>query len=117
MHDDVKVCVYYDEKGFSAFEDWLLALKDKKIKASILHRIGRMARRNFGDFKNLKEGLYELRFEIMGGVRVYFTQDGANVVILLCAGNKRRQDNDIKKARAYIDAYREGQGYANPAKF
>lgn len=40
----------------------------------------------------------ELKIDYGPGYRVYFTQRGPVVVILLCAGDKRTQDADIKRA-------------------
>jgi len=54
-----------------------------------------------GDWKSLGGGIYELRVDHGPGYRVYYAQDGATVILLLCAGTKRTQANDIEKARAY----------------
>ena len=57
---------------------------------------------NFGGAKYLGDGLSELRFDLGPGYRVYFHRRGDVVVILLCGGDKRTQDADIKKAKAMI---------------
>jgi putative addiction module killer protein len=41
----------------------------------------------------------EMRIDYGPGYRIYFTQRGPEVVILLCGGDKRRQQQDIKRAR------------------
>jgi putative addiction module killer protein len=41
----------------------------------------------------------EVRVDYGPGYRIYFTQRGPDVVILLCGGDKRRQQQDIKRAR------------------
>ncbi len=41
----------------------------------------------------------EMRIAYGPGYRVYFVQQGAEVVILLCGGDKRRQQQDIARAR------------------
>ena len=44
-----------------AFKDWLRNVKDPMGKASIVRRIDRAARGNFGDSKDLKDGVWEMR--------------------------------------------------------
>ena len=41
----------------------------------------------------------ELKIDYGPGYRVYYTQRGPVVVILLCGGDKRTQDADIKRAK------------------
>ena len=44
------------------------------------------------------EGVSALRVDFGSGYRVYFGQDGDQLVILLAGGTKRRQENDIQLA-------------------
>jgi putative addiction module killer protein len=41
------------------------------------------------------------------GYRVYFGQKGATLVILLCGGDKRTQQRDIRLAQDYWKDYEE----------
>ena len=54
---------------------------------------------NFGDYKQLDSNLYELRFILGKGYRIYYTEVNNVVVLLLNAGNKKLQSNDISKAK------------------
>jgi putative addiction module killer protein len=81
------------------FDNWLHRLRDDRAKARIASRIQRMAFGNPGDCKSLGDGLMEMRVDYGPGYRIYFTQRGPDVVILLCGGDKRRQHRDIKRAR------------------
>jgi putative addiction module killer protein len=44
------------------------------------------------------DGIGELRIDYGPGYRLYFVQRGNTVIVLLCGGDKRRQDRDIKRA-------------------
>jgi putative addiction module killer protein len=68
---------------------------------------------NFGDAKALRDGVSEMRIDWGPGYRVYFGRDGQTMVILLCGGDKRRQDADIQRAvdlwREYVNRKKSGQ--------
>ena len=55
-------------------------------------------------------GVSELRIDVGPGYRVYFGRIGDRIVLLLCGGDKRRQDDDIARAKGYWTAYRQGDG-------
>ena len=67
-------------------------------------RLERIEAGNFGDVKALRDGVSEMRIDWGPGYRVYFGRDGQAVVVLLCGGDKRRQDADIRKA---VDLWQE----------
>jgi putative addiction module killer protein len=104
----IKVIAFKRSNGDCPFVDWLQEIKDTKMRLSILKRLQRLKVSNLGDYKSLGGNLFELRMEILGGVRIYFTKEGNTVVVLLCAGNKRTQKKDITKARAYMTLYEGG---------
>lgn len=81
------------------FTEWMVRLRDTEGRAVIARRIERMASGNFGDHKSVGEGVSELRISIGPGYRVYHTQRGRQIVILLCAGDKSSQRRDISKAK------------------
>ena len=60
---------------------------------------------HFGDCKRLREGVNELRVDWGPGYRVYFGRDGRTVIVLLCGGDKRKQDADIKRASELWQEY------------
>ena len=62
-------------------------------------RVRRLAFGNFGDVKPVGEGISELRLDFGPGYRVYFVQRGQVLIVLLCGGDKSRQDRDIASAK------------------
>jgi putative addiction module killer protein len=89
---------YRTVAGGEPFTEWLGDLPDRQARARILARLERLEAGNFGDVKFLRDGVSELRIDWGPGYRVYFGRDGRTVIVLLCAGDKRKQDADIRKA-------------------
>jgi putative addiction module killer protein len=80
------------------FSDWLRRLKDANAAARIISRIRRMELGNPGDARSVGKGVMEMRITYGPGYRVYYVSRGATIVVLLCAGDKRTQRQDIKRA-------------------
>ena len=87
-------------KSTTIFKQWLDNLKDLRARAKIQTRIKRLQMGNFGDVKPVGEGVSDLRITEGKGYRVYLKNQNGVIVILLCAGDKASQENDIKKAKA-----------------
>ena len=77
---------------------WLDGLNDLTGRARILVRIERLAAGHPGDMKPVGDGVCELRMHFGPGYRVYFIQNGREIVILLAGGDKFSQSVDIKTA-------------------
>ncbi|MBS9439392.1 type II toxin-antitoxin system RelE/ParE family toxin [Photorhabdus noenieputensis] len=92
---------YIDNNGRDVFEEWREQIRDTKAQIAIDRRIMRMELGNFGDHKPLSEGVWELRIDIGPGYRVYYAKSGLTVVLLLCGGDKRKQNADIARACEY----------------
>jgi putative addiction module killer protein len=73
-------------------------LRDLQGRARILVRVERLASGNPGDVKAISGGVSELRVHFGPGYRVYFSQRGDDIVILLAGGDKRTQTRDIQTA-------------------
>lgn len=82
-------------------------LRDDRARARIANRIARLSTGNPGDIKPIGEGLSEMRVDYGPGYRVYLAQRGSVLVILLCGGDKRTQDADIRKAKELARQYEE----------
>jgi putative addiction module killer protein len=94
----------FDVFQSATYEKWFRKLRDPQAQARIDARIRRLSLGNPGDAKSEGSGVSELRIDYGPGYRVYFTQRGLKLVVLLCGGDKRTQDADIARA---IDIARE----------
>ena len=93
----------------SVFDAWLSDLKDRRAVARITARIDRLALGNPGDVKPVGSGVSEMRIDFGPGYRVYYQQRGSIVILLLCGGDKRTQDTDIRRA-IELAKYRQEPG-------
>src|ERR1019366_10375795 len=91
------------------FSRWLTSLRDVAARARIAARIRRLALGNPGDVRPVGEGVSELRIDVGPGYRVYFVQRGAVLIVLLCGGDKRTQDRDIRVAKNMADNLKDEQ--------
>ncbi len=80
------------------YAEWIDNLRDLQGRARILMRVERLAAGNPGDVKPVGGGVSELRIHFGPGYRVYFTQRGLDIVILLAGGDKSSQPKDIQTA-------------------
>lgn len=89
----------YEIRQTKIFSKWFIKLKDTVAKVAIAKRIVRLENGNFGDSKSVGDCVFELRIDVEKGYRVYFTNDGKEILILLVGGDKSTQDEDIKTAK------------------
>ena len=61
-------------------------------------RVDRLIHGNPGAHRNLTEGISELKVDVGPGYRVYYSQRGERLLLLLAGGDKSTQDKDIAKA-------------------
>ena len=97
---------YVLDNGIIPFDEWFNSL-DKTIKAKVLVRLERLKIGLLGDYRNLKNGVTELKFK--SGERIYiYSEQNSILILLITAGNKQRQNKDIEKAYEYLENYKKG---------
>lgn len=85
------------------FDKWLVKLKDQVFKNALTQRLDRLQNNNFGDYKQIDDNIFELRFFIGPGYRVYFViQDN---ILLILGGTKKTQRKDIQKVKDIFNTY------------
>ena len=82
------------------FTAWIDGLKDETVRGVIVARIKRLERGVMGDVQPVGDNVSELRIHVGPGWRLYFTQRGNQIIVLLAGGSKGTQNKDIKRARA-----------------
>ena len=82
------------------FTAWIDELKDQTVRGVIAARIKRFELGLMGDVQPVGDGVSELRIHLGAGWRLYFTQRGTQIIVLLVGGSKRTQKKDIKRAKA-----------------
>jgi putative addiction module killer protein len=82
-------------KPLPAFTSWLDSLADTAVRGVVVARIKRLERGLMGDVEPVGEGVSELRIHVGAGWRVYFTQRGGQIIVLLAGGSTRTQKSDI----------------------
>jgi len=60
---------------------------------------------NFSDSRPVGDGVSESRIDFGPGLRIYYSRSDSSV-ILLCGGDKRTQDADIARAKAFWAEYK-----------
>jgi putative addiction module killer protein len=93
-----EVLEYQDTDGQSPFGRWFWRLEPKaaeRVRRATL-KLERGARPNV---KPVGQGVFEAKIDYGPGYRIYFGLDGVTLIILLGGGDKRKQDEDITKAR------------------
>jgi putative addiction module killer protein len=81
------------------FSNWRNLIKDDHARAKIDLRIEQTKLGNFGDFKFVGDGIYEMRIHYGPGYRIYYTKEDNVIVLLLVGGDKSTQQKDIEKAK------------------
>lgn len=100
----MKVREYIREDGSIPFKKWFDSLNHQAAaKVSVA-----LVRTELGNSSNIKwfSGLGEYRIDWGPGYRIYLTQDGDDLIVLFGGGTKKRQQQDILKARELLREYK-----------
>lgn len=80
------------------YRAWIDGLRDRVGRARILVRVDRLIHGNPGKYRDLTDGVSELKIDVGPGYRVYYSQQGTSLLLLLAGGDKSTQQKDIVRA-------------------
>ena len=104
MEAPIELRWYRTAAGRAPFSDWLEGL-DAVTATRVSAYKNRMRRGQWGDYRSVGEGVWELKIDFGPGYRIYYLRDGLTVVILLCGGDKSSQQADIRQAHRFAEDY------------
>lgn len=90
--------VEYLREGSSPFGAWFSGL-NAPAAAKVATALYRLEQGNFSNVKAVGKGVSEYKMDFGPGYRIYFGQEGGELVILLGGGSKKTQEKDIKIAQ------------------
>ena len=103
---EYEIKIYQTSSRKRPFDKWLNDLTDRKAQIAIDLRLERIRLGNLGQNKSLGGGVYELKIDLGPGFRIYYGKIGLQVILLLCAGDKRSQQKDIILAKKYFQDFK-----------
>jgi putative addiction module killer protein len=89
------------------YREWLDELKDRAGRARVLVRVDRLIDGNPGQYRNLTDGVSELKIDFGPGYRVYYAQRAERLLLLLAGGDKSTQQKDIETAIRLAKNFKE----------
>ena len=89
------------------YAEWIDTLKDKAGRACVLVRVERLIGGNPGQHRHLTDGVSELKIDFGPGYRVYYSQRGTMLLLLLAGGDKSSQSKDIQLAVKLAKNFKE----------
>jgi putative addiction module killer protein len=89
------------------YREWINALKDRVGRARVQVRVDRLVHGNPGMHRDLTDGVSELKIDVGPGYRVYYTQRGSRLLLLLAGGDKSTQQKDIEMAISLAKSFQE----------
>ena len=86
---------YYTTNAKSPAKESLNSIKDKFTQVILFKRIRQASLGQFGDYKSVGSGVYEMRIDFGPGYRVYYGIFKDEIILLLMVGSKKTQESDI----------------------
>ncbi len=88
------------------FDRWLSRLRDRQAVNRIVARLLAAEDGYLGDVSPVGGGVSEMRIQYGPGYRIYFITRDAELIVLLCGGDKDSQRRDIERAKRMATEWR-----------
>ena len=106
LYDVSYSMVMYAILRSQTFDRWLSRLRDRQAVNRIVVRLLAAEDGHLGDVRPVGGGVSEMRIQYGPGYRVYFITREAELIILLCGGDKDSQRRDIDRAKRMAAEWR-----------
>ena len=97
---------YYHVYDPAKRDRWLSRLRDRQAIDRIVAGLLAAEDGHLGDVRSVGGGVTEMRIQYGPGYRVYFITRGAELIVLLCGGDKDSQRRDIERAKRMATEWR-----------
>ena len=108
---NIRVVVYLDPEGRSAFGRWFEEL-NTEAAAKVTTALYRLGQGNFSNVEGVGGGVFEYRVNFGPGYRIYFGKDGETLVVLLGGSTKKRQQRAIQAAQESWTEYKRRKAHS-----
>ena len=102
----VTILEYLDPNGRSPYAEWFDSL-NAEAAGKVVVAVTRLGHGNLSNVKSVGAGVMEQKIDFGPGYRIYFGRDGAEIVILLGGGTKKKQQNDVRSAISCWQDYKK----------
>ena len=100
--------VEYVRIGSSPFAKWFSGL-EAPAAAKVATALYRLEQGNVSNVKSVGKGVSEYKIDFGPGYRIYFGQEGDELVILLGGGAKKTQEKDVQIAQMLWLEYKQAK--------
>lgn len=90
------------------YDEWFLMLNPQD-QYMVDNRMLRVRLGLFGETNRVGDGVSELKFRKGCAIRIYYSLIARQIILIICAGDKRTQKRDIVKAKELLRRYKEIQ--------
>ena len=100
-----RVVEYLNAQGASPYATWFRTLPAEAAAKITAHML-RLEQGNMSNVDPVGEGVSEKKIDYGPGYRLYFGQDGRDLIVLLGGGSKKGQQADIAAAKELWKDYK-----------
>ncbi len=101
-----RILEYLDADGKSPYAKWFDSLPAQAAAKITAHKL-RLEQGNMSNVEPVGNGIFEKKIDWGPGYRIYFGEDGKELIILLGGGSKKRQQTEIHAAHERWQDYKK----------